>query len=192
MTARFWICASLAIVAIVAGGTVLADNSPADQEEYTIGPEDVLNISVWQNDQLTRTAPVRPDGKISLPLVNDVQAAGLTPMQLRDVIGKKLADRISVPEVSVIVVEVHSMKVSVIGEVERPGRYELRSQATVLDVLALAGGFKEFAATDRIFIVPRRRPGGAERIPFNYKSFVLSRGSQPNLSVYPGDVIVVP
>ena len=111
MTARSWICVLLVIVAAIAGRSVLAGDAPADQEEYTIGPEDVLNISVWQNDQLSRTVPVRPDGKISLPLVNDVQAAGLTPMQLRDTIAKRLAEHISVPEVSVIVAEVHSFKV---------------------------------------------------------------------------------
>src|SRR2546428_11392213 len=184
MSARIRICALLVSLAAVAGGSVLAGDAPADQEEYTIGPEDVLNISVWQNDQLSRTVPVRPDGKISLPLVNDIQAAGLTPMQLRGTLAKKLADRISAPEVSVIVVEVHSMKVSIVGEVERPGRFELRSQATVLDILALAGGFKEFAATDRIFIV-RKGAFGPEHIAFNYKSFVhhRSRGRPQHLGL---------
>src|SRR5713226_7645572 len=114
--------------------------------EYLIGPEDVLDIAVWNNTDISRTVPVRPDGKISLPLLNDVQAAGLTPMQLRDVLIKLLTSYIPTPEVSVIIREVHSFKVSVIGEVKTPGRHELKSGATVLDVLAMAGGLGEFAA----------------------------------------------
>src|SRR5206468_4817575 len=109
--------------------------------DYRIGPEDVLDIAVWHNEAMSRTVPVRPDGKISLPLLNDIQAAGLTPMQLRDALSKKLEEYMPTPEVSVIVKEVHSFKVSVVGEVKRPGRHELKSQATVLDILALAEGF---------------------------------------------------
>src|SRR2546430_4986424 len=113
--------------------------------DYRIGPEDVLDIAVWHNEAMSRTVPVRPDGKISLPLLNEVQAAGLTPPQLRDVLMKRLTDYMPSPEVSVIVREVHSFKVSVIGEVKTPGRYELNSPATVLDVLAQAGPFTDFA-----------------------------------------------
>src|SRR5207247_9652415 len=113
-------------------------------EEYKIGPEDLLAVSVWKNDAMSRTVPVRPDGMISRPLLDDIQAAGLTPMQLRDVIIKKLSDYMPTPEVSVIVNEVRSFKVSVMGEVARPARYELKSLTTVLDVLALAGGFNQF------------------------------------------------
>src|SRR2546422_1170538 len=111
-----------------------------EQGDYRIGPEDVLDISVWNNVAISRTVPVRPDGKISLPLLNDVQAAGLTAMQLRDLLNKKLAEYIPTSEVSVIVREVHSFKVSVIGEVKRPGRHELKSRATVLDALAMEIG----------------------------------------------------
>jgi len=103
-----------------------------EQGEYRIGPEDVLDISVWNNTAISRTVPVRPDGKISLPLLNDVQAAGLTPMQLRDVLNKKLAEYLPTPEVSVIVREVHSFKVSVIGEVKRPGRHGRRARGVRL------------------------------------------------------------
>ena len=100
-------------------------------EEYKIGPEDLLAVSVWKNDAMSRTVPVRPDGMISLPLLDDIQAAGLTPMQLRDVIMKKLSDYMPTPEVSVIVNEVRSFKVSVMGEIARPARYELRSVTPV-------------------------------------------------------------
>src|SRR5438309_11288701 len=116
-----------------------AKPTPA-QGDYRIGPEDVLDIAVWNNASLSRTVPVRPDGKISLPLLNDVQAAGLTPMQLRDVLIKKLAEYTPTPEVSVIIREVQSFKVCVIGEVKRSGRRGRRSRAMGLDALALPVG----------------------------------------------------
>src|SRR5881296_3678033 len=147
---------TLALVLAMAAATPCrAAQAPASQAgaDYVIGPDDVLDIAVWNNAAITRTVPVRPDGKISLPLINDVQAAGLTPMQLRDVLIKKLAEYIPAPEVSVIVREVHSIKVSVIGEVKRPGRHELKSRATVLDALAMAEGLGEFAARGRIVIL---------------------------------------
>src|SRR5438309_3979888 len=111
-----------------------------EQGDYRIGPEDVLDIAVWNNTAISRTVPVRPDGKISLPLLNDVQAAGLTPMQLREVLIKKLAEYTPTPEVSVIIREVQSFKVCVIGEVKRSGRRGRRSRAMGLDALALPVG----------------------------------------------------
>src|SRR5256712_6669860 len=123
-----------------------------EQGDYRIGPEDVLDIAVWNNTAISRTVPVRPDGKISLPLLNEVQAAGLTPPELRDVLTKRLADYIPSSEVSIIVREVHSFKCSVLGEIKTPGRYELQSQATELDVLAQAGPFSDFASRRRIFV----------------------------------------
>ena len=159
--------------------------------EYRIGPEDVLQISVWKNDAMSQTVPVRPDGMLSLPLLNEVQAAGLTPMQLRDVLVKKLVEYVPAPEVSVIVREVHSFKVSVIGEVKTTGRHELKSRATVLDALALAGGFTEFASRARIVIL---RPEGAaiKRIPFNYNRVIAGDGEQQNFFLQPGDIVLVP
>src|SRR5256712_8814391 len=138
-----------------------------EQGDYRIGPEDVLDIAVWNNTAISRTVPVRPDGKISLPLLNDVQAAGLTPMQLRDVLTKKLVEYVPAPEVSVIVREVRSFNVSVIGEIRAPGRYELKSRTTVLDVLARAGPFSDFALRARIFVL-RSNGTTMKRIPFNY------------------------
>jgi polysaccharide export outer membrane protein len=113
--------------------------SASASEQYLIGPEDILAVTVWKNDAMSRVVAVRPDGMISLPLLDDVQAAGLTAMQLRDVLAKKLAEYMPSPEVSVIVNDVRSFKVSVMGEVARPARYELKSWTTVLDVLAQAG-----------------------------------------------------
>ena len=171
--------------------------------DYRIGPEDLLQISVWKNEAMSRSVPVRPDGKISLPLLNDVQAAGLTALELRDVLTQKLADYMPNPEVSVIVSEVRSFKISVVGEVARPARYDLKSWTTVLDALALAGGFTPFAVRSRIVIL---RPEGntVKRIPFNYNKVISSRESlldrilnaggegQENFYLQNGDIVLVP
>ena len=165
------------------------DGRAAAPEVYRIGPEDMLQISVWKNEAMSRTLPVRPDGKISLPLLSDVQAAGLTAIELREILTKKLAEYMPNPEVSVIVSEIRSFKVSVIGEVSRPGRYELRSWTTVLDVLALAGGFTQFAARTKIVIL---HPEGRtmKRILFNYNK--VAAGEQENFYLRNGDIILVP
>jgi polysaccharide export outer membrane protein len=163
--------------------------------DYVIGPEDVLDIVVWNNETLTRTVPVRPDGKISLPLLNDVVAAGLTPVALRESLTKALTSYMPVASVSVIVREVHSYKVTVIGEVRTPGRYELKSQATVLDVLAMAGGLSDYADRDGIVVL---RPDGesTKRIPFAYEKLTAKNGAKKtadeNFAVRPGDVVLVP
>jgi polysaccharide export outer membrane protein len=163
--------------------------------DYAIGPEDVLDIAVWNNTDISRTVPVRPDGKISLPLLNDVEAAGLTPAQLRDTIAKRLADYVSSPIVSVIVREIHSVKVTVIGEVKTPGRYELRSQTTVLDVLAMAGGLSQYAARGRI-VVLRRDGGKVRELPYDLEKIMSRSGPkgapQENFCVQAGDIVVVP
>jgi polysaccharide biosynthesis/export protein len=158
--------------------------------DYRIGPEDLLDISVWKNPELSRTVPVRPDGKVSLPLVNDIQASGLTPTTLRQQLIERFSEFIPAPEVAVIVREVHSMKVAVVGSVKTPGRYELKSAATVLELIALAQGFTDFAARDRIFIL-RQVNGATQRVPFNYRK-VTSGDEQANLVVTSGDIIVVP
>jgi polysaccharide export outer membrane protein len=158
---------------------------------YRIGPEDVLQIVVWNNDALTRTVPVRPDGKISLPLLNDVQADGLTPTELRDDLTKKLASYISNPEVSVIVVEVRSFKVSVLGEVLKPGRYDLKSWATVMDALAMAGGPNEYAKRSGI-VVMRQNGRRTDRIPFDYDRARSGEGNAINFYLRPGDIVLVP
>jgi polysaccharide export outer membrane protein len=169
--------------------------------DYRIGAEDVLQITVWKNDAMTKTVPVRPDGKISLPLVNDVTAAGLTALELRDVLTKKMTEFIPQPEVSVIVTEVKSFKVSVLGEVTKPARYDLKSNTTVLDALALAGGFTPFAARSQV-VVLRPEGNGMKRIPFNYPKVVKHQGlidmlrggdeGDQNFYLRNGDIIVVP
>jgi polysaccharide export outer membrane protein len=165
---------------------------PAELGSYRIGPEDVLDISVWKNAELTRTVPVRPDGRISLPLLNDIQAANLTPMELRDNLAKRFAEYVAGdPEVSVIVREIHSIKVSVVGSVKTPGRYELKSQATVLEALALAGGLTDFAKRDRIVIFRRSGKSWVE-LPFNYAKIVSDWDERQNIPLEPGDIIVIP
>jgi polysaccharide export outer membrane protein len=156
---------------------------------YRIGVEDILDIAVWNYADLSKTVPVRPDGKISLPLVNDIVAAGLTPMELRDVLTEKLRVFIQKPDVSVVVREIRSLKVSVIGNVRTPGRYDLRGPSTVLDALALAEGINEFAARRRITVL-RRNGHGQERLRFDYDAAV--RKGDNNFLVKPGDIIVVP
>jgi polysaccharide export outer membrane protein len=171
---------------------VVRSSSNVDMsKEYLIGPEDVLDITVWKNcPDLCRTVPVRPDGKMSLPLVNDVQAAGLTPMDLRQHLTDQLSEFLPSPEVSVIVREVHNFKVAVVGSVKMPGDYELKSQATVLELLARAQGLTEFANRDRI-VVLRQSGTKTDRIPFNYRK-VAEGHDQDNFYVRAGDIIVVP
>ena len=160
-------------------------------KEYLIGPEDVLDVTVWKNcPDLCRTVPVRPDGKLSLPLVNDVQAAGMTPMDLRQHLADQLAEYIPSPEVSVIVREVHNFKVAVVGAVKMPGRYEMKSPMTVLEAIALAQGLSDFASRDRI-VVLREVNGKTTEIPFNYRK-IGDNGSQQNFFLRPGDIVVVP
>jgi polysaccharide biosynthesis/export protein len=161
-----------------------------DDARYKIGPEDVLDISVWKSPELSRSVPVRPDGKVSLPLVNDIKAAGLTPEQLRQELTTRLSDFIPAPEVAVIVREVHSAKAAVVGAVRSPGRFELRSPATVLEVIAMAQGFTDFAERDRIVIL-RQNGRTTVRIPFRYTKLEIGT-EQDNFFVEPGDIIVVP
>jgi len=183
--------AALAVAAPAAAQTVASDRSAqgaarnTTPETYRIGPEDLLQISVWKNEALTRVVTVRPDGKISLPLLHDVQASGLTALELRDVLAAKFAEYIPSPEVAVIVSEVRSFKVSVIGEVAKPGRFELKSSATVLDALALAGGFTQFASRSRIVILH----ADGKRVPFNFNKLA---GEQENFLLRNGDVVLVP
>jgi polysaccharide export outer membrane protein len=166
---------------------------------YKIGPADILDVAIWNNAEMTRTVPVRPDGKISLPLLNDVQAAGLTPMELRDVLRRALTEYIPAATVSVLVKEIHSFKVTVIGRVKTPGRYELQDSATVVDVLAMAGGLSEYAARGRIAVM-RNEGATTRQIPFPYDRLVAKSeskdgkpiGGPENFCVQPGDVILVP
>jgi polysaccharide export outer membrane protein len=160
--------------------------------DYVIGPEDVLQVTVWKNDNLSRMVPVRPDGKISLPLLHDVQAAGLTAMQLRDKITRALGEFMPHPEVSVIVTDVRSYRVSVMGEVQRPGVLLLKSSTTILEAIAMAGGFRDFASPSKIVIVRKDAGGQTQKIPFNYNKAIRSGETEADIVLKSGDVIVVP
>lgn len=169
-----------------------ASASMVDSKSYVIGENDVLEIDVWKEKEISRTIPVRPDGKISLPLVGEIQASGMTPMQLQDDLTKRLKAYIENPEVTVIVSDPRSHQFNVVGEVNRPGSYQLSQAMTVLDAIAQSGGFKDFAKETKIYVL-RPMPGGTRvRIPFNYKQVIKGKDMQENVALKPGDTIVVP
>ena len=156
---------------------------------YKIGPQDVLRIDVWKETEISRSVPVRPDGKISLPLLNDVQAAGLTAMELANVITEGLKKFINSPQVTVTVTEINSRRIYVTGEVTKPGAYMLLPNMTALQALTGAGGFTQFSNPKKIYVL--RNEGGKQvKHPFNYKA-VLD-GKQDDIPLQPGDTIVVP
>ncbi len=164
---------------------------PGPSADYRIGPQDVLTISVWKEPEITRTVPVRPDGKISLPLLNDVQAAGLTPMELAESITIGLKKFIADPQVTVIVTEINSRHFYVLGEVGRPGAYPLLPGMTVLQALSGAGGFSQWANLNEIYVL--RNEGGQQvRYPFKYKDVLKGKRTEQNIELKPGDTIVVP
>lgn len=172
------------------GPTSMTGATAPISTDYVIGPGDVLQITVWKNDTLSRTLPVRPDGKISMPLLHDVQASGLTAMQLRDKIATALGEFMPNPEVAVSVNDVRSMRVSILGEVAKPGVIELRGQTTILEVIAMAGGFKDFASPSKITVIRIDEGGKTKRIRFNYNKAIGS--DEENLVLRSGDVVVVP
>jgi polysaccharide export outer membrane protein len=160
-------------------------------EGYKIGPQDVLRIDVWKEPDITRTIPVRPDGKISLPLLNDVQAAGLTAMQLAASLRESLSKFLNNPQVTVTVTEINSRRVYITGEVTRAGAIPLLPNMTVLQALSSAGGFTQFAKLKNIYVL-RTEDGKQVKHPFNYKEVVKGNLSEQNILLQPGDVIVVP
>jgi polysaccharide export outer membrane protein len=163
----------------------------ADSDKYVIGPEDVLSIHVWKEDALTRQVPVRSDGKISLPLIDEIQAAGLTPLQLKEALMLRLKEFIDNPSVSVIVTEANSQKVYVSGEVKTPGVYRLRGETTVLQVIPMAGGFTEWADQKKVLVI-RKEGEKDRRIVVNYKKIVSGEDMGANIVLKPGDTIIVP
>ena len=163
----------------------------ADSDKYVIGPEDVLSIHVWKEEALTRQVPVRSDGKISLPLIDEVQAAGLTPFQLKEQLTVRLKEFIDNPSVSVIVMEANSQKVYVSGEVKTPGVFRLRGETTLLQVIPMAGGFTEWADQKRIVVI-RKEGEKDKRIIVNYRKIVSGEDMSANIVLKSGDTIIVP
>lgn len=170
-----------------------ADELAADAAgEYVIGVEDVLFVSVWKNPDLSREVPVRPDGKITLPLIDDVPAVGLTPTQLKEILTSRWKAFITAPEVSVIVTQVNSLKVYMVGEIVKPGILVLKGKTRLLQALSLAGGFTQFADRSKI-IVLRTGGGGAEtRMELNYKRILSGGRPEENIELRPGDTVIVP
>jgi polysaccharide biosynthesis/export protein len=167
------------------------DPIPASQAgpTYVIGPDDTLYISVWKEPDLTETLPVRADGMISMPLLNDIRAAGLTPMQLGAALTEKLKKYVSDPHVTIVVTQMNSQRVYVTGEVLHPGAMNLTPNMTVLQALS-SGGFTQFANTKGIYVL-RTENGTERKFPVNYRRLIKGEGGQ-NIALKPGDTIVVP
>jgi polysaccharide export outer membrane protein len=164
----------------------------AVSEEFVIGNGDVLAINVWKETEVSHVVPVRSDGRISLPLVGEVQAGGRTPKQLETDISTKLKDYVSEPEVTVIVQEIRSQKFNVLGMVMKPGSYVLTNPTTVLDAIAMAGGFRDFAKKKDVYVLRRTADGTRARLPFNYKDVVKGHSSAQNVALQSNDTVVVP
>ena len=164
----------------------------AHDNSFVIGNDDVLAINVWKEPDISRSIPVRSDGKISLPLVGEVQAAGETPLKLEQEIAARLKNFIEEPEVTVIVQQINSQKFNILGYVNKPGSYVLTNSATVLDAIALAGGFRDFAKQKSIYVLRQNPDGTQKRIPFNYKDVVKGKDPAQNIKLQPRDTIVVP
>ena len=161
-------------------------------DTFVIGNDDVLAINVWKEPDISRSIPVRSDGKISLPLAGEIQAAGRTPLRLEQDIAATLKNYIAEPEVTVIVQQINSQKFNILGQVNRPGAYVITNSATVLDALAVAGGFRDFAKQKSIYVLRQNADGSQTRIPFNYKEVVKGQNPAQNIKLQPRDTIVVP
>ncbi len=171
--------------------SVTATVKPHD-DRFVIGNDDVLAIDVWNEKEITRSIPVRSDGKISLPLVGEIQAAGRTPQQLEGDITERLRNYITAPQVTVMVEEIHSQNFNILGQVAKPGSYSLTVASTVMDAIAAAGGFRDFAKQKGIYILRQTSGGGETRYNFNYKEFIKGKNPGQNIKLESHDTIVVP
>jgi len=161
-------------------------------DTFVIGNDDMLAINVWKEPDISRSIPVRSDGKISLPLIGEVQAAGMTPLKLEQDIANKLQNFISQPEVTVMVQQINSQKFNVLGQVAHPGTFVIANSPTVLDAIALAGGFRDFAKQKSVYVLRQNADGTQSRLPFNYKDVVKGQHTEQNVKLQPRDTIVVP
>jgi polysaccharide biosynthesis/export protein len=204
-----WMILSLLILAVSAGAQqgagqkqpsqpavpAMASNVPTQaasaDPNYVIGGQDVLDISVWKEPEVSRVVPVRPDGKISLPLLNDVQAAGLTPAALAAQITESLKKYVTNPQVTVIVTTINSQRVYLLGEVSRPGAFPMIPGMTVLQAISSGGGFTQYARTKGIYVL-RNENGKQVKYPFNYKEVINGKKPEQDIPLKAGDTIVVP
>jgi polysaccharide export outer membrane protein len=189
------------VIALAGGGMPFAcasravppppEPDPMNLDDYVIGPADKLRIEVWKNPELGATVPVRPDGKISTPLLDDVQAAGLTPLELKEVLTESLREYVENPDVTVVVAEVSSPIVFLLGGVGRQGPIPLTHNLRVLDAISYAGGFSQFADRDDVRVL-RRTPNGLVEHRFDYDAYLDGDAPESNFLLHPGDTIVVP
>lgn len=186
-TARSTTVAAALLAAALAGGGASAQTGPADTQGYVLGVSDIVTISVWKNEELGIVVPVRPDGRISVPLVGEVDAAGKTPAELQTELTQRFSEYVTAPGVSVVVTEIHSRKVYVLGEVGQPGVYDIFQPTRLMQLLALAGGLTEYAKKDEVVILR-----GTERLVASIKAVSSGRRLEDNLLLEPGDTVVVP
>jgi len=175
-----------------AGAISQASAGKPHDDGFIIGADDVLAVNVWKEPEISRAVPVRSDGKISLPLIGEVQASGNTPRQLEGEIAKKLENFISQPDVTVIVQEIKSQRFNVLGQVVKPGSYLLTNSTTVLDAIALSGGFRDFAKQKSIYVLREKSDGTQVRLAFNYKDVIKGKNPAQNIRIEPRDTVVIP
>lgn len=183
---------ALATDSASAPDTVATAQTTAHDNSFMIGNDDLLAVHVWKEPEVSQTVPVRSDGKISLPLIGELQASGRTPLQLENEIARKLATYISDPDVTVMVQQINSQKFNILGQIARPGAYSLTRVTTVLDAIALAGGFRDFAKQKGVYILRRNPAGGQSRLAFNYKQVIKGMNPEQNIVLQPGDTVVIP
>lgn len=164
----------------------------AHDDSFIIGDDDMLSINVWKEPDVSKVLPVRSDGKISLPLVGEVEAAGKTPLQLEHDLTGMLRSYITDPDVTVIVTQINSKKFNILGRVAKPGSYPILGTTTVLDAIAAAGGFQDFAKQKSIYILRQNAAGVATRIPFNYKDVIRGKNPEQNIRLQAHDTVIVP
>jgi len=192
MTGAAAVCAQATDKKLQAGRSDAAPAATTSDENFVIGPDDVLAIDVWKEPNLSRAFPVRSDGKITLPLIGELQASGKTPRQLQEEIASKLQKYVSEPEVTVIVQEIRSHRFNILGQVTKPGSYLLTSSTTVLDAIAMAGGFRDFAKKKSIYVLRQNPDSTQQRLPFNYNEVIKGRDFEHNVTLKPRDTVVVP
>ena len=159
---------------------------------YVIGADDVIVVDVWHEQELSKVLSVRPDGKISLPLVGELQVGGQTPLQLQDTITQRLKEYLEHPQVTVIVQETKSQKFNIVGEVQRPGSFGFGHPVTVVDAIALAGGLRDFAKSKKMYVLRTAADVSQQRLPVNYKDVVKGKNSSGNVVLHSHDTLVVP
>ena len=169
-----------------------AENNAQSNGAYIIGADDVLAINVWNEKDISKSVPVRSDGNISLPLVGEIKAAGRTPIQLEQEITERLRNYITAPTVAVMVEKINSKKFNILGEVVKPGSYSTALASTVVDAIALAGGFRDFAKKKDIYILRQTTDRKQTRIRFNYKEYIAGKNVSQNINLEPHDTIIVP